>query len=211
MNTCIKKENNKHMNQILVTKLKKNHKKFFKIQLVTSIIIMIGLSVYYFVKQREEASLEEISVILEKNIEISQMYNAKQQSIEKSLYLGRIRIEKINTDYPVLNEFNEELLKIAPCKFYGGNIGESGNICIAGHNYNDSRFFGRLDEIVLKDEIKLIDLTGKEHTYIVFDIFETDETNVNSVIRKRKARELTLLTCNNSNKKRIIIKAFLKE
>ena len=100
---------------------------------------------------------------------------------------------------------------MAPCKFFGGNIGEYGNLCIAGHNYNDSRFFGRLDELEIKDEIKLIDLAETEYTYIIYDIFETEENDVNSVIRKKRAKELTLLTCNNSNNKRIIIKAFLKD
>ena len=49
--------------------------------------------------------------------------------IEKNLYLGKIVIEEIDTEYPVFNEFNEELLKIAHCKFYGLNIGESDFLC----------------------------------------------------------------------------------
>ena len=199
------------MNQILITKLKRKDKKFFKIQLAISIMIMIVISIYWWSENNKAQNLEEISTILSKNIELSQMYNVEKQTVEKNLYLGKIIIEKIDTEYPVFNDFSEELLKIAPCKFYGGDIGETGNICIAGHNYNDSRFFGRLDQLTLKDEIKLIDLNEKEYVYIVFDIFETEETNVNSVIRRKKSQELTLLTCNNSNKKRIIIKAFLKE
>lgn len=198
------------MNQILVTKLKKNNKKFFKIQFVFSLAIIISLCIYYIYNENKSRKLEEISAILSKNIELSQMYNAEKQIISKNSYLGKIVIEKIDVEYPVFNDFNEELLKIAPCKFYGVDIGEQGNICIAGHNYNDNRFFGRLDELSLKDEIKLVDLNEKEYLYTVFDIFETDETNVDSVIRKKKSHELTLLTCNNSNKKRIVVKAFLK-
>lgn len=210
MYSCVKLENNNFMNQILITKPKKKNKKIFKIQLAISIIIVIWISVYYLYENKKKQNLEKISVILNKNMELSQMYNVEKQILEKNAYLGKIIIEKINIEYPVFNDFNEELLKIAPCKFYGVNLGENGNICIAGHNYNNNRFFGRLGELKLKDEIKIIDLNKKEYIYTVFDIFETEETNVNSVIRKRKQQELTLLTCNNSNKKRIIIKAFLK-
>ena len=112
------------MNQILVTKFKKNNKKIFKIQLIFSIIIIIWIGGNYLQEQNKKKKLEEISVILNKNMELSQMYNAEKKSLEKSLYLGKIIIEKINLEYPIINDFNEELLKISPCKFYGGNIGE---------------------------------------------------------------------------------------
>lgn len=211
MYTCRELENNNYMNQILLTKLKKKNKKIFKMQFIISIIIIIGISLYYFRENREKNNLEELSKILNRNMEFSKMYNIEKQKLEEPIYFGKIIIEKMDIDYPVFNEFNEDLLKIAPCKFYGGNIGESGNICIAGHNYNDNRFFSRLGEINLKDEVKIIDLNEKEYIYTVFDIFEIEETNVNRVLRKTKKKELTLLTCNNSNRKRLIVKAFLKE
>lgn len=209
MYTKEKTENNNYMKQKNITKI--NSSKIFKLQFLFSIIISIFLGIYYMYQKGEEKKLEEISKILNKNLEFSQIYNGKENILDKNLFLGKIIIEKIEMEYPIFNDFTEELLKIAPCKFFGENIGESGNICIAGHNYNDKRFFSRLDELQLKDEIKLIDLYGKEYMYMIFDIFETEETNVNSVIRKNKSHELTLLTCNNSNKKRIVIKAFLKK
>ena len=113
-------------------------------------------------------------------------------------------------EYAVFNRLTDELLKISPCKFYGNNMEEKGNICIAGHNYNDDRFFGKIDELELKDKIALYDLQGEKYEYIVFDIFETDE-NDTSVLENTKNYELTLVTCNNSNKKRVIVKAYRKE
>lgn len=231
MHTYLKRENNKSiMNQILVTKLNKENKKnkenrknkvnkinfknktFFKLQFVFSIISVSSLIFYYINNQKKSDDLEKISEILNKNIKLSQIYNVEKESIKTNNYLGKIIIDKINVEYLVFNNFNEELLKIAPCKFYGGKIGDIGNICIAGHNYNDTRFFSKLNKLNLKDEIKLIDLKkSKEFVYKIYDIFETNETDVGSVIKKKKQKELTLLTCNNSNGKRIIIKAFLKD
>lgn len=197
------------MNQILVTKMnKKKSKYFFKIQFIISIVIVIFFVGYLIYNYNNDKNMEYISSVLNKNIEISKIYYPEKINLENNLYLGKIRIKKINLEYPIFSNFNEELLKIAPCRFYGSNIEEKGNICIAGHNYNDERFFSRITELEIKDEIKLIDLNENEYTYIVFDIFETDENDINSVIKKKKEFELTLLTCNNSNKKRIIVKAF---
>lgn len=125
--------------------------------------------------------------------------------------MGKIEIPKINLEYNVFDTFDEELLKILPCKFYGNNLGEKGNICIAGHNYNDDRFFGKIGLLKKKDQIKMVDLNEKEYIYTIFDIFETDEENTKDAIKRTKDYELTLLTCNNSNNKRIIIKAFYVE
>lgn len=87
---------------------------------------------------------------------------------------------------------------------------KNGNICIAAHNYNDNRFFGRIDELKVKDKIIIEDLNGNEYLYIVYDIFEIEDNDF-SILNNNKNFELTLLTCNNSNKKRIIVKAYRKE
>jgi len=202
------------MNQILYNKNKIKKKKYiFKVQLVISIILAVSFIIYIFYDYKKNEKLENISAVIDTNINISTMYKERYQSnklLNQNIYLGKIIIEKINLEYTVFNNYNIELLKIAPCKFYGGILGEKGNICIAGHNYNDSKFFGRIDELEIKDKIKLIDLEEKEYEYIVYDKFETDEEDL-SILKSNKNYELTLLTCNNSNKKRIIVKAFMKE
>lgn len=199
------------MNQILFNKKEANRIKYiFKVQFVISIIVAIILITYFVINYKDEGNLEELSKIINKNIEITFFYNTEKASIDLSPYLGKIIIEKINLEYSIFKEMNEELLKISPCKFYGSNIGEKGNICIAGHNYNNSKFFSRLDELEVYDRIKLINLNGEEFEYIVFDIFETQDNDM-SILKHTKNFELTLLTCNNSNKKRIIVKAYMKE
>ena len=53
-------------------------------------------------------------------------YNAKPLSHEIFFYenntfsvTGIIEINKLNISYPILSNMNTELLKIAPCRFYG--------------------------------------------------------------------------------------------
>ena len=196
------------MNQILFNKKRNKKLKYiFKSQLIISLIIAILIVVIISIGNNEEKQLEKMSKFINKNIELSYIYESKKQNKDEP-YFGKIYIEKINLEYGIFNQFNEELLKIAPCKFYGGELGQTGNICIAGHNYNDNRFFSQLDKLEIQDEIILVDMNGKIYKYIVFDKFETDENDV-SVLFSSKMYELTLVTCNNINKKRIILKAFM--
>lgn len=199
------------MNQIIFNQKETNKIKYiFKVQFIISIIVALILLGYFILNYKDEGSLEELSKVINKNIEITSFYNTENTSINLSPYFGKIIIDKINLEYSIFNQMNEELLKISPCKFAGSNLGEKGNICIAGHNYNNTKFFSRLDEIVPNDRIKLISLKGEEFEYIVFDIFETSDDDM-SILKATKNYELTLLTCNNSNKKRIIVKAYMKE
>ena len=196
------------MNQILEIKIEKNkYRNFFKIQLFASLISIIILLIYFLSNYINEKKYEKISEIIDNNLKLSFIYEINKRKTEESLYFGKIFIEKINLENVVFNKYSEELLKISPCKFYGDKIEEKGNICIAGHNYNDDRFFSRLDELELKDTIKLLDFNGKYYEYQIYEIYETDENDMNP-LKNKKDYELTLITCDNLNNKRIIIKAF---
>ena len=201
---------NIYMNQILFNKKRNRKLKYiFSIEFIISVIIAISLIIIIILGNNEEKKLEKMSKIVNKNIELSHIYEAARAS-EIAPYFGKIYIDKINLEYGVFNGISDELLKVAPCKFYGSNLEERGNICIAGHNYNDNRFFSKLDKLEEQDEIVLVGLDGKEYKYTVFNKFETDENDV-SVLYSNKIYELTLITCNNINKKRIIVKAYMKD
>lgn len=194
------------MNQILVNqKINKKLKYVFKTQLFISLIIA-AIIIFIFIKNyNNEENLEEISTQINKAVKLSAIYNVQNEKLE--LYFGKIVIDKIDLEYTIFNEFSEELLKIAPCKFYGKDLETKGNIAIVAHNYNDDRFFGRLDELEVKDNIKIISFDNKEYNYTIYDIFETEEDDT-SILKNNKYYELTLVTCNNINKKRIIVKAY---
>lgn len=200
-----------YMNQILFDKKENNKIKYiFKVQFLISIIVAIILIIVFLLNYNDKGNLEELSKIINKKIELSSFYDTEKTSIQTSKYLGKIIIDKIDLEYSVFKEMNEEYLKISPCRFYGSNLGEKGNICIAGHNYNNNKFFSRLGEIEINDKIKLVNLNEEVFEYIVFDIFETTDDDM-SILKSTKNFELTLLTCNNANKKRLIVKAYMKE
>ncbi len=121
------------MNQILVNKQKNNKIKYiFKVQFIISIVIAIILIGFVLLNYNNEENLEELSKVINKKIEIASVYNIEKVNIESdSQILGKIYIDKIDLEYSIFKDINEEYLKISPCKFYGVGLGEKGNICIA--------------------------------------------------------------------------------
>ena len=121
---------------------------------------------------------------------------------------GIIEIPKINLYYPVFSELTEELLKVSPCKFYGGAPSSAGNVCIAGHNYDNSLFFSKLSSLSKNDQIFIFDNNGVQYVYFVYYLYEVPETDLSPVLNyNANEKVLTLVTCNNFNSNRIIVKA----
>lgn len=84
----------------------------------------------------------------------------------------------------------------------------SGNLCIAGHNYDNDKFFSKLNELKKGDKINIYNENGKVYIYIVYDKYEVKSNDLSPIYDYDKnSKQLTLLTCNNFNKNRIIVKA----
>lgn len=206
---------NIYMNQILVTKIKKSKKKdtrIFKFQFVLSLTISLSLIwvIFYYVSSINQK--EKLSNKLIDNYNIAKLYtttneNVDESEIDNNLF-GIIEIPKINVYYPVFANLNEELLKVSPCKFYGKDLKSNGNICIAGHNYNNSKFFSNLPLLEIHDEIFVYDNFGEKYVYTIFDFYEVNSSDLTPIFNyEPMSKELTLITCNNLNSNRFVIKA----
>lgn len=126
--------------------------------------------------------------------------------------IGIINIPKINVNYPIITGKSTDnidtLLKIAPCKFHGANPNQVGNLCIVGHNYKNSLFFSKVPKLEEGDTFEITDLGGKTLTYEIYDKYtvEPEDTQCTSQLTEGR-REVTLITCTNDTKQRIIVKA----
>lgn len=206
------------MNQILNTKLKKKRKldkNFFKFQFTISIVIsfiLICVIIYYIFSLQKK---EKISSNLIGNYNIYKLYSdysqedyAESEEQSENEIFGIIEIPKINIRYPIFSHLSEELLKISPCKFSGESPKMNGNICIAGHNYNNSMFFSNLSLLTKNDKIYLYDNSNNKYVYTVFNLYEVKESDLSPIFDyNQSSKELTLITCNNINQNRLIIKA----
>ena len=159
---------------------------------------------------------QEYSSTVLKNYNISKLYanslNSDFSPPESKVYvIGIISIPKINVYYPIFSNCNDDLLKIAPCRFYGTTPGKNGNLCIAGHNYDNNKFFSKISTLNIDDEITIFDYSNSSFAYTVYDIYEVNEKDMSPIYNyNKKEKLLTLITCNNINKNRIIVKAICK-
>ena len=128
--------------------------------------------------------------------------------------IASINIPKINVNYPILDgqtdsvEETEALLKISPTKFWGPEPNEVGNFCIVGHNYRNTKFFSKVPTLENGDIIEITDEAGKTIQYSVYDKYQVvpEDVSCTSQLTDGK-KEITLITCTNDSKMRVIVKA----
>ena len=127
--------------------------------------------------------------------------------------IGIINIPRLGINYPILETTTEKALKVSVTKFWGGNPNEVGNLCIIGHNYKNSKFFGKLHNIQNGDTVQITDMNGNTLNYSVYDsyIVTPEDTSCTTQLTNGKI-EVTLITCYYENgnahaTKRLIVKA----
>ena len=171
---------------------------------------------------------EEIIIEEEPQIEeqvVTQNNNNKNNNQNTGIYtspkgykyttVATISIPKIGVQYPILlgqtgaEAETEDLLKISPCRFWGPEPNEVGNYCIVGHNYRNSRFFSKVPNLVAGDTFTLTDIAkGRTITYKIYDKYTVDPSDVSCTSQLTNGKkEVTLITCTNDSKQRVIVKA----
>lgn len=213
------------MNQILITNNNNffdnfNHQnikkqKKYLIILSISIILFIIIVLYLLCSFISKVEQKRKTDILKNKYNIISLYssNIGYSSLKLSndiSIIGLIEIPKINISYPILENSNENLLKISVCKFSGPLPNRIGNLCIAGHNYKNSLMFSKLHLLTINDSIYITDLNNTKLEYVVYDKYKIKENNLECT-KNSKNIELTLITCNsNNNSERVVIKAKVK-
>ena len=129
--------------------------------------------------------------------------------------VATIDIPSIDCSYPVLVADNpedatklDELLKISPCKFWGPEPNEVGNFCIVGHNYRSNKFFSHVPDLSVGDRIEIKDLNGQTIIYKIYDKYVVQPDDVSCTSQRTNGlKEVTLITCTDDSKLRVIVKA----
>lgn len=122
--------------------------------------------------------------------------------------IGVVSIPKINIKYPILSKTTDALMKVAPCKFHGGNPNEVGNLCIVAHNYRRKNvFFSDVPDLSVGDIVEITDLSQRTLQYEVYDIHTVLPDNVDDTTQKTNGRkEVTLITCTDNSEQRVIVR-----
>ena len=204
------------MNQILFNpqKIANNYRKLksYRILFIILLFIIFILLFSLFIKLNKNDVDEQISKKLSSSYSVSTLYS-DNSTITTTLdndpfVIGIIKIDKINLNYSILSVSNNDLLDISVCRFAGPMPNEIGNLCIAGHNYVDYKFFSRLNELEIDDEINIYDLNGNNVIYKIYDMYETKPEDISCTFQNTDGQRIvTLVTCNNVNGKRLVIHA----
>ena len=90
----------------------------------------------------------------------------------------------------------------------GKGINDYGNLSLAGHNKYNGTMFGKLKNLSLGDIVELTNLNKTTMRYKINDIIKTTPNDISILQTKDNSiRELTLITCTNGNKERLVVKA----
>lgn len=134
MNQILYSKENLDKSFINKPKQKKSFSTFFKVQFVLCIIVVFAVSGYFTYLQFDKKQKEELSKQIVDRFSITNLYknnestySASRQSMENTYQtnsltfsvIGLIEIDTLGINYPIINEFSYDLLKIAPCKFLG--------------------------------------------------------------------------------------------
>ena len=122
--------------------------------------------------------------------------------------VGTMKIPAINLEYPIVEEVSTTALEKALIALYpsGDNLNQPGNTVIIGHNYRNGMFFSNLKKLSNGAKIYVTDYRGKSVTYQVYNKFEASSTDTSFYTRDTAGlAELTLSTCTDDSKARLII------
>lgn len=126
--------------------------------------------------------------------------------------IGLIEIKKIDLIYAIVEGTTDRNLGVAIGHMtQTAALGEEGNCALAGHRGGTSGpYFKNINKLNEGDEIKITDTQGNEFIYLVTESFVVEPTEMSVIEDVSKQRLLTLITCQESGTKRLIVRAVCK-
>ena len=113
-------------------------------------------------------------------------------------YIGWLEIPVIDSRLPVMDQWDADRLKLAPCRQTGSVYTD--DLVVAGHNYDT--FYARLGELKQGDTVTFMDMNGLVHEYQVSRVETLLPTAVDDVLNS--GYDLVIYTCTVSAEERIV-------
>ena len=160
---------------------------------------------------KENMELPEIETKPTENSEITnnEESNKPNKKVQFKGYNveGKIEIPVIDLEYPILEKTTPSSIEQSVAIMYTENgLNQPGNTVIVGHNYRSGAFFGKNDRLKEGDKVYIKDNSGNRIKYNIYNIYETSPDDSDFIRRDTKGkREISLQTCTNNSKGRLII------
>lgn len=155
-------------------------------------------------------TLEDVLNELNSEDEANRKKNSNKNNVPAEIInydpVGKIEIPKTNINYPIYGQIAKATLEAGVAIAYGPGLNEAGNTVIYGHNFRNGKFFSNNKKIVSGDIIYITDSVGNRIAYKVYNVYRTTPTDANYMVRETGGRrEISLQTCTDDNRARIII------
>ena len=187
--------------------------KIYKIILVcliiATLVVATLIAIKYFNLYKNETEAKQVIANINEELKNSDNPITEiDEQIQGHKVVGIIKIPKIELEYPILETTSKETLSLSITKFWGNQINEIGNVTLAGHNNLNGTMFGKTKKLEVGDVIELTDIQNVTLKYKVFKIYVIDPNDISCILPEQEGtREVTLITCTNGNKNRLIVKA----
>lgn len=123
------------------------------------------------------------------------------------LVSAKLEIPSISLETYVLKKYSVQALNVSVTKFWGAEPNEIGNFCIAGHNFQNKNMFHDLKDLKIGDALFISDNNIGKVEYNIYDLYKVLPNDVSCLSQETSGkREVTLITCTNDSKERIIVK-----
>lgn len=132
------------------------------------------------------------------------------ESIDYSGYtiLGKLEIPEIGFTSVIIEEYTYSAMNIGVIKTHGVALNEEGGFVIAGHNYRGrSIFMYNIKNLSSGSKIYISDTSGRKLEYTVYEVLRDVDANDASYFAEYDGYHVALVTCENSGKTRIVVKA----
>lgn len=208
----------------------KNGMKKQKLQIIIGTLLMcscltyIGIDRYTDIKSQQtyENAVYSTSTTLKpvdkkENTE-SDLVSDALEALEEDQTIEEVKEYKNVLEIPsvdIVAKINEGVTSSAMSNGVGhfedtADAGQVGNVCLAGHSsatYNC--ILNNLSNLNLYEDINLYDAKGKKYTYKVISKFIVTPDNTRVLEQKvdSEDKELTIVTCVDSGKRRLIVRA----
>lgn len=198
------------------TKSKKNVVNIFLVAIIFSVLTWLGIEEYKEKNIKEESyKVENVSTNASNSNEkeynkIEEVYEKEEVALEYKGYdvIAKLEIPEISLEAYILKTYSNESLNISVVKFWGAKPNTSGNFCIAGHNFKNKNMFHDLKELNIGDNLFIIDNNVGRVEYEIYNIYKVSPEDVSCLSQKTEGKkQVTLITCTNDSKERIIVKA----
>lgn len=144
------------------------------------------------VKTPEETSAQEVYLPDDSQLpdySVNPDMEMPEKEIAGDYYIGVLEIPSLGISLPVIGEWDDDALQIAPCRYSGSAY--TGNLVIAAHNYQTH--FGRIKTLSSGDQVIFTDVKGRSFLYEVAAVETIQSTAVEEVLNEEW--DLTLFTC----------------